>query len=334
MNNKIESNPNQVNEMMVSVLMLTYNQENYIAQAIRSVIRQKTNFKFELIIGDDCSTDKTAKICSEFQLTFPDIIKLEVNSLNLGLQQNFIKNYNRCTGKYIAICEGDDYWISKQKLSRQVSVLEVNSQYSMCFHRVLNYFEKDNSKSLSNGGQKRITSILDLATSNYITNVSILFRRGLFGKLPTWFANVSTYDYAIHLINAQYGDIYYSPKVMAVYRIHEKGIWSDSGMEKRWKISLQIRELLMDYFKKNQEVYNRLRNSWMNISISLHQLYVEKQMTKKKEELYGKVLTICPERIKLLESKKETEKTTLKSILRKFLTLTRKSISKLIPLPN
>lgn len=319
---------------MVSVLMLTYNQEKYIAQAIRSVIRQVCDFQIELVIGDDKSTDNTAAICREFQQKYPSIIKLTVNERNLGLQQNFIDTYNRCTGKYIAVCEGDDYWISKYKLQRQVDILEKNAGYAMCFHRVLNYFEKDNSKSLSNGSQKRLTTIADLASSNYITNVSILFRRGLFGGLPDWFSEVSTYDYAIHLMNAQYGDIYYSPKVMAVYRIHEKGIWSDSGAEKRLLIAMKIRELLMDYFRDNKVIYTRLQNAWFAIAKSLYALYTDKNKVSELDKIKSKVISTYPEKLELLSLPVVKKHTSVSSGLKKGATYCRKLISKAIPLPR
>ncbi len=319
---------------VVSVLMLTYNQERYIEQAIKSVLRQAVNFDFELVIGDDHSTDNTVAICQKYLAEYPGKIKLLVNERNLGLQQNFIRTYNACTGKYMAICEGDDYWISKYKLQRQVDILENHSRYAMCFHRVLNFFEKDGSKSLSNGRQKRITTILDLASSNYITNVSILFRRGLFGELPEWFSEVSTYDYAIHLLNAQYGDIYYSPKVMSVYRIHEKGIWSDSGIEKRQRIAMKIRELLMDYFKDNAPVYERLREAWAAICISLYRHFSNKNELDKMNKIHQELISVYPEKEKAIFAPESKKSLSFRVILFSALTFCRKEISKFIPLPN
>ena len=103
------------------------------------------------------------------------------------MQQNFIQTYAQCRGQYIAICEGDDFWTDKRKLQIQADFLDTHPDYSTCFHRVINYYEDRETKSLSNGGQKQDTDISDLARSNYISNVSALFRRGLFGELPEWF---------------------------------------------------------------------------------------------------------------------------------------------------
>lgn len=174
-------------KIKVSILMLTYNQEHYINEAIRSVMLQETNFLFELVIGNDASTDGTGKICKEWQDKYPGQIILLDRKQNLGLQQNFIQTYAHCRGQYVAICEGDDFWTDKRKLQLQTDFMDAHPDYSTCFHRVINYYEDRGTKSLSNGGQKSESNILDLARSNYISNVSALFRRGLFGELPEWF---------------------------------------------------------------------------------------------------------------------------------------------------
>lgn len=127
--------------LKVSVLMLTYNQERYINEAIRSVMLQETNFLFELVIGNDASTDCTGTICEDWQRKYPEQIVLFNRKKNLGLQQNFIQTYARCRGQYIAICEGDDFWTDKRKLQIQADFLDTHPDYSTCFHRVINYYE-------------------------------------------------------------------------------------------------------------------------------------------------------------------------------------------------
>ncbi|MDR0894980.1 MAG: glycosyltransferase [Prevotellaceae bacterium] len=235
--------------LKVSVLMLTYNQERYVAQAIRSVLAQQTDFAFELVIGNDASTDQTGAICARLALCHPDRIVLIDRPQNVGLAQNFMDTYHCLRGQYVAICEGDDYWISRYKLQRQVAWLEAHPDDAICFHRVINYYEDNHTKSLSNGGQKRDTDILDLARGNYITNVSVLFRRGVFGELPDWFAQVSTYDYPLHLLTAQYGRIHYMRRPMAVYRQRADAIWSKAAAEKKRDISLSVRQQLITHFQ-------------------------------------------------------------------------------------
>lgn len=280
----------------VSVLMLTYNQERYINEAIRSVMLQETNFPFELVIGNDASTDCTGTICADWQKKYPEQIVLFNRKKNLGLQQNFIQTYAQCRGQYIAICEGDDFWTDKRKLQIQADFLDTHPDYSTCFHRVINYYEDRGTKSLSNGGQKQDTDISDLARSNYISNVSALFRRGLFGELPEWFARVSTYDYAIHLLNAQFGKIHYIKRPMAVYRQHEKAIWSEAGTDRKLDIALIVRELLMDYFKERRtDVYDNLRQSHAQICLNLIRHYIGKGQQEQIEHTEKRLLQYQPQ---------------------------------------
>lgn len=324
----------------VSVLMLAYNQERYIDEAIRSIMLQETDFPFELVIGNDASSDRTGKLCEAWQKKYPQQIVLLDRKENLGLQQNFIQTYARCRGTYIAICEGDDYWTDKHKLQLQADFLDSHPDYSTCFHRVINYYEDNGTKSLSNGGQKTVTDISDLARSNYISNVSALFRRGLFGELPEWFARVSTYDYAIHLLNAQYGKIYYIKRPMAVYRQHSNAIWSKAGMDKKYNISLIVRELLMDYFKdKRPDVYDGLRQTYTHICLNLIRYYNGSGQTEQAEETERRLLKYQPKWTPDDVKRQETPPPPpigemIKIQIRKILTWGRETVSRCIPLPR
>ena len=122
----------------VSICCVTYNHEKYIEQALKSFLEQKVDFKYEILIHDDASTDKTADIIRKYEKLFPDIIKpiyQSVNQYSIGIT-NITQRYNfpRAKGKYIAICEGDDYWTDKHKLQRQVSILESHPNISICIH--------------------------------------------------------------------------------------------------------------------------------------------------------------------------------------------------------
>ena len=126
-------NQTSVEPPMVSVTMITYNHERYISQAIEGVMMQKTNFSIKLIIGEDCSTDTTREIVSQYQIQYPNKIILKLPELNLGVNINSLSNKLLCTGKYIAECEGDDYWTDPYKLQKQVDLLEANSQCNYVF---------------------------------------------------------------------------------------------------------------------------------------------------------------------------------------------------------
>lgn len=128
-----------VKKPLVSVKMITYNHEPYIAQAIEGVLQQKTTFPIELIIGEDCSTDGTRKIVLEYQKKYPNVIRVLTSDQNVGARRNGIRTDSPCRGKYIAYCEGDDYWHDLQKLQKQVDFLEQNPDYGAVHSDVVLY---------------------------------------------------------------------------------------------------------------------------------------------------------------------------------------------------
>lgn len=123
------------NNIKVSVIVITYNHEKFIKRALDSILIQKVNFKYEIIIGDDASTDKTPDILKEYKKMYPDIIKLHLNSVNLGATRNAYNLLMLAKGMYLATCEGDDYWIDKNKLQVQVDFLDSHEEYIGCCHK-------------------------------------------------------------------------------------------------------------------------------------------------------------------------------------------------------
>lgn len=328
-------------KIKVSVLMLTYNHGKYLAEAIESVVKQQTNFPFELVIGEDCSTDHTAQICREYQQKYPELIKLTVHDKNVGLQENFIRTYNQCTGQYMAICEGDDFWINKRKLQIQADFLDANPIYSACFHRALNYYQEDGSKSIGNGGhQKRVNTVYDIINSNPITNVTVMFRRGLFGELPEWFSRVTSYDFAVHVLNAEHGDVYFMNRVMAVYRQHKESIWSMASSEKQILISVLNRRLLIDHFKnKNKTICEKLIDTYINGCIRLIHYYQSVGDEEKVKEVEALIFeadpTITANQLKTMEQKTKIPfRKIINQHLFRIVKATRREVSKWIPLPK
>lgn len=125
-----------MDEVLVSVIMLVYNHEPYIAQAIEGVLMQQTEFKYELLIGEDCSTDKSRQIIKEYQKRYPDIVKTIYQQSNIGGAANIYTVFEKATGKYWAFCDGDDYWTDVMKLQKQVDFLENNPEFSATYHNV------------------------------------------------------------------------------------------------------------------------------------------------------------------------------------------------------
>ncbi len=321
--------------IMVSVLMIAYNRENYIETALKGVLNQITNFPIEIIIGEDCSTDGTLAVCERYKALYPKQIKLIANEQNLGLQRNYIKSFKAATGKYIAICDPDDYWFNKHKLQIQVDILEKHPEYSLCFHRVLNYYEGDKSKSFSNGGQKKITTIVDLATANYISNVSCIFRNHIF-ELPEGFEGNALCDYSFHMLCAEKGDLIYLPKVMAVYRKHGTGIFSGENREKALLEAMKVRRFMIHLFADRPEVVKNLRSAESAILYALWTFCLEINDHAKAEKYWNELISSNTPWVqqKLLNSGSTSMKQRFKESGFKCLSNIRKQVSKLLPLPT
>jgi glycosyltransferase involved in cell wall biosynthesis len=224
--------------MTVSVCMITYNHEKYIRQAIEGIILQQTGFAFELVIGEDCSTDRTRAICEEYALKYPQRIRLLPSDKNYGMVTNLVRILEACTGKYVAICEGDDYWTDPLKLQKQVDFLEANPEYAICFHRVDELEKGEIKRSGLNKSEKEETyTIEDLARGNFISTPSVIFRNGLIREFPKWFTKSPVGDYVLHMLNARFGKIKYFSEPMAVYRRHGQGAW---GLRKAEENSLSF----------------------------------------------------------------------------------------------
>jgi glycosyltransferase involved in cell wall biosynthesis len=230
--------------MKVSVLITTYNQEGFIAQALGSVLMQQVNFPFEIVLGEDASTDLTREIVSEFAKKYSDKLRIlyrdeaeakRDRAAGVGGKGSFVNCLAACKGEYVALLDGDDYWTSPHKLQRQVDFLDQHPDFAICFHgaRIVD----DEGTTLAAGApaadQPEILSFVDLLVVNSIPACSAIFRRGLFGELPSWFYGVTLGDWALHLMNAQHGKIGRLSDVMAAYRIHPEGFWPSLGPERQ-----------------------------------------------------------------------------------------------------
>lgn len=210
------------NQPLVSVALITYNQDKYITQCLEGMVHQQTTFPYEIVIGEDCSTDNTRAICIEYQKKYPDLIRLILHEKNQGMIGNWVSTINNCTGKYIAICEGDDYWIDNQKLQKQADFLESNPDFSMCAHAAdildYNYLNKaENAEEVKLDTEDVILQDWGIMTA------SIVFRKSAWNP-PKWFFNVKNADYALQLLASLKGKVELLPDVMSVYRKHIEGI--------------------------------------------------------------------------------------------------------------
>ncbi|MBC1314379.1 glycosyltransferase, partial [Trichormus variabilis PNB] len=234
--------------MKVSVLVITYNHSRFIAQAIESVLMQKVNFEYEIVVGEDCSTDDTRKILIDYQQKYADKIRLLLPEKNLGMHRNFVNTLQACCGEYVAILEGDDYWIAEDKLQKQVDFLDKNLEFTICFHNVI-IFHEDNQYQpyLFLHNQPPVSYIEDLLIRNFISTPSVMYRAGLVDNIPNWFYEQGMGDWIFHILNAQYGKIGYIDKVMSAYRIHAEGVWSSKNRD--WQLNKTIK--MLDTVKSN-----------------------------------------------------------------------------------
>lgn len=259
-------------EPMVSIAMVTYRQQDLIGRAIKGVVKQKVTFPIELVIVDDCSPDDTYAVAESWRQRYPDIIRLYRNETNVGVQENYLRAFSHCRGRYLALCDADDYWCDRRKLSRQTAYMEANPACALTFHRVINHYADTGEKSLSNPHQKVDCGLLELSRGNFITNCSVLYRRSMVDlqHLPTWFTDDGIWpDYPLHMLYARCGAIHYFSKPMAVYRRGGVGEWTAAGEYDRQMKALTVRRHLLRELEGENEAVEGLREAVRNILIAI-----------------------------------------------------------------
>jgi len=255
---------------LVSVHMITYNHEKFIAQAIEGVLMQKTDFPFELIIGEDCSTDRTREIVVDYANRYPEIIKPILHEKNVGAKANSKSVREACTGKYVAVCEGDDYWIDPLKLQKQVDFMESHPNFSMCFHRAKKVDVQGKELGTfwpKKSWSKRVTGILDLLNENYISTQTVLYRN--YPKANSHKSKLSDGlffgDWALHFVNAEKGDIFFFDEVMAAYRVTDQGATNSTPIEQKATDIIEFYERIRTYFgdRISEVILNNCRNRYV-----------------------------------------------------------------------
>lgn len=255
-------------EIMVSINCTTYNQESYIADAIESFLMQKTNFKYEILIHDDASTDGTTQIIKEYEKKYPNIIKpiYQVeNQYSKGIDV-FQYNMKRAKGKYIALCEGDDYWTDEYKLQKQVDYMESNPDCTLCVHSVEKVRARDGRKKGEirpyRSSRKCYVEDFIIGGGDFIGTNSILFPKDSFKNPPNSYLDCSVGDYPLQIILASKGYAYYFDENMSSYRVCAKNSWSQR-MQKGNKEENSIKnakkmDIMLDQFNiETDKVYEK-----------------------------------------------------------------------------
>lgn len=248
---------------LVNIVMVTYNQENYIEQAIGSVLAQNCSFDYKLIISDDFSTDKTAIICRKYANLYPEKIIFLQNKNNLGLVHNYKRAFDICSAKYISLLEGDDYWTDENKLEKQVKLMESDENIGLVHASVRKFIQKKNI--FVNSSKKEIEFLLrnqgsiyeELIKNNFIIPVTVLFRKQLFDQVIDYEyminKNFKTIDFFTWVGLALNSKVCFIKDVVGVYRIHEKSISNDLNIAKK-ELFLESAKYTMEYYLKSNPI--------------------------------------------------------------------------------
>ena len=218
--------------IMVSIQCLVYNHEPYIRQCLDGFVAQKTNFRFEAIVHDDASTDGSAGIIKEYAEKYPDIIKPVLESENQykkhdGSLRKIVMEHLK--GKYIALCEGDDYWIDPMKLQKQVNYMEAHPECTMTCNRTKLFSElqkKDVGENFCYDAS-RIVEVKDIIQRGglFISTCSIMYRKSVMDDYPDYCRQCHVGDYPLQIYAAMKGKVYYFNDIMSVYRVENSASW-------------------------------------------------------------------------------------------------------------
>lgn len=219
-----------MSDITVTVVCTAYNHEKYLAQCLESLVSQKTAFAYEIIVHDDASTDRTADIIQEYAEKYPDLIRPIFQtenqySKNVLIYRTFV--YPVVRGKYIAICEGDDFWTDPMKLQRQVDALEAHPEIDMCVHASAIVRDGKTAGLISPAKTERIFDPGEMIAGGggMIMTNSIMYRKSMRDHLPR-FIEFLEYDYSLQIWGSLRGGVLYLPEVMSAYRELSDGSWS------------------------------------------------------------------------------------------------------------
>jgi len=215
---------------LVSVHMLAYHHAPFIAAAIQSVADQKTDFPIELIIGEDCSPDRTLEIAMDYQRRYPSLIRVLSSDANVGMHANGDRCLAASRGDYIAICEGDDYWCDPTKLARQMTVFRAHSECALVYHAAA-YIDSETGRQTQTSRQSLFSRMLSieeviLGDGGLIPTASIMVRTEIARSLPAWCRQAPVGDYPLALWAALRGKIAYLDRIMSVYRTNVPHSWT------------------------------------------------------------------------------------------------------------
>jgi glycosyltransferase involved in cell wall biosynthesis len=302
---------------LASICMITYNHENYIRQAIEGVLIQKCSFSYELIIGDDFSKDKTRLICEEYAFNYPNIMVLP-SKRNKGVSVNFLSTLSACNAKYIALCEGDDYWTDPNKLQKQVDFMEANPKYSITSHRYKILDEENQKLSLDfahelftdriEGLNYNINTFLD---NQYTQTMTVVFRKSALdlSQLKRY-KNAGDMLVFYHVLKNGLG--YCFNYDAAVYRKHIGGVYALKDSSFKFRHGYYI--FRNWYFVSKDEVFSQ--KYYIHKDLMYNDIINSIALNKKRANKFQDIISIIKDDLKLTGYK--TALCTIRNILRAY----------------
>ena len=248
--------------MKLSVSIVTFQEVNYIRQTLESVLQQQTNFPFDVVVGDDASTDGTRKILEEIRAQWPDQVRLllpEENYGDFGLS-NFMATVDACRGEYIAFLDGDDFWTSSDKLQRQVDFLDAHPECMICGHRIDHVTDAgDRERSRRPARGSRVYAIDELLLDNFVHKISTVVRRSAIESLPDWYrtTRIASADWVFNVLVGRGGSVGFVDDTMAVHRLRQGNLSQQYGVPRMLADRLKAFDQLQPYLAGHAETLRK-----------------------------------------------------------------------------
>lgn len=267
---------------MVSIALITYNQEQYIDECIQGALTQKVDFPIEIAVGDDCSKDGTSAKLEAYARQHPNLVKYNKRTANLGMHKNWVETIKECTGKYIALLEGDDFWSDPEKLSKQVALMEANPDAALCF---TNAWIKNETNLVADDvyvmhrlSHRTEFTLEEFLESNPIPTCTTLYRNGLFKEFPPEFYESPYADWILHLLNARHGRILYLSDITSNYRYHAGGVFGQSNEVARINRMMKCYQLISQIFSDDAKAQEQLKKQIASTHVALEREYREQKL--------------------------------------------------------
>lgn len=251
---------------ILSVAIVTYNHENFIAKALDGVLMQRVAFDYEILVGDDFSSDKTREILRDYERRYPGKVKPVFRDRNIGTMRNVKEIFEMCRGRYMALLAGDDYWTDPDKLQIQVDYLDEHPDCAFCHHAV-DYVRSADGRKIRDYPPRRYRTERsdphELALINYVQAIAIVLRREWLPPFDERFLELKIEDWPLVVLLSQRGWIGYIDRNMANYQIHSNNSWANRPADYKIRAMEKMGWYLLE------TVDARFKDGWKNMLLAL-----------------------------------------------------------------